>query len=97
MQIPPTNFQLPMHIAQAYGVRSVSAVAATRAIDKQTAGSAGQLVAGNVSKPVNFDASPIQRSVAAGQAPVFQMYTRAADRIEAATAIQIGRAIDVIG
>jgi hypothetical protein len=86
-----------MHIAQAYGVRGVSAVSARQAIDKQIPHTARQLVAGNVSKPVSFDAAPMQRSVAVDQAPVFQMYTRSADRIEAATAIHIGRAIDVTG
>lgn len=97
MHIPPTNFQLPMHIAQAYGMRASSAVPQNRAAGKESAGATGQLVAGSVSEPVNFEATPTAHDAAAIPAPVFQMYTRAADRIEAATAIQIGRSIDVTG
>ncbi len=97
MRIPPTNFQLPMHIARAYGVRAASPIAPPNASQQIAAGQSNPLVAGNVARAVNFDASPSATSSAAGQLPVFQMYTRAADRIEAATAIQIGRAIDVTG
>lgn len=86
-----------MHIAQAYGMRTASAVPQGRVAQAESSGAAGQLVAGNVSNPVNFDAAPAARSNALNPAPVFQMYTRAADRIEAATAIQIGRSIDVTG
>ena len=53
---------------------------------------AQKLVAGSVAQPVNFDAAA-QAGVARG----LQMYTRAADRVEAAVRIELGRAIDLKG
>jgi hypothetical protein len=52
---------------------------------------ANKLVAGSVAQPVNFD---VARTASAHG---FQMYTRAADRIEAAVRIELGRAIDLKG
>lgn len=51
-----------------------------------------QLVAAKVSQPVTFDSpsvTPLNHS------PVLQMYTRAADKIEAAVGVQLGRTLDV--
>jgi len=51
-----------------------------------------------VSKPVDFDGVPAPRRAAtAAPTNVLQLYTRAADRVEAAVAIQLGRSIDVQG
>lgn len=65
--------------------------------------SMGNLVAGRVESPVGrgegFDTPPAAQ---AGPAPVrlaangsFAMYTRAADRLEVATAVALGRSVDV--
>lgn len=51
------------------------------------------LVAGHVRGPIEFDGVSVPRSNAAA----LNLYTRAADRIEAATAVRIGRSIDVKG
>jgi hypothetical protein len=57
-------------------------------------GKVNQLIAGAVPGAVTFDGSftPIP-----GEAPTLKLYTRAADTIEAATGIQLGRAIDLKG
>lgn len=55
--------------------------------------SVSSLVGGRVSRPIDFSAEP----VAARSSHAFQLYTRAADKIEAAVAVQIGRTIDVTG
>lgn len=54
---------------------------------------AQSLVAGHVRGSVEFDGVSVPRSNPAS----LNLYTRAADRIEAATAVQIGRTIDVKG
>ena len=51
------------------------------------------LIAGKVKGPVTFSAAPSPAS-AGGQ---FRLYTRAADAIEAATGVELGRTIDVRG
>ncbi|MHC5114155.1 MAG: hypothetical protein ACYTGP_06980 [Planctomycetota bacterium] len=94
---------LPMHIARAYGVTPqvrpaaplAPAAPATPATPAADSSKLNQLVAGTV----NVNASPpTTPTVAAGAADgPYQLYTRAADRIEAATAVQIGRSIDVRG
>ena len=57
-------------------------------------GKVHQLIAGAVPGAVTFDGSftPIP-----SQSPSLKLYTRAADTIEAATGIQLGRTIDVRG
>ena len=57
-------------------------------------GKVNQLIAGAVPGPVTFDGSftPVRSDT-----PTLQLYTRAADTIEAATGIQLGRTIDVKG
>ena len=89
MRITPPNMFPPMHIARAYGVQPTAPLAQTQA--------ARQLVAGNVSQAVSFDAAQAVRSAGSPSPAVFQMYTRAADRVEAAVGVQIGRSIDVKG
>jgi hypothetical protein len=96
MRITPTSMFPPMHIARAYGVSHAARPSFSSAAAPSSQSAQG-LVAGNVTEPVNFDATPAARSSSALSPGVFQMYTRAADRIEAAVAIQIGRTIDVKG
>jgi len=71
---------------------SVSGATDTRAaagIDTATAPVNGRLIAGQVPGGVNFSgAIPTQGTSLA-------LYTRAADRVEAATAISIGRSLDL--
>ena len=105
MRIPPLSTpmnasiagKLPMQVSKAYGVTHAAPTAASHTQAplqmQRTAEPSSQLVAGHVPGSVNFDASS-QRAANAG---VFQMYTRAADKVEAAVAVQIGRSLDVKG
>ena len=92
-----SNFISPItpHIARAYGlsqarpampVEGGPAAAASKLPDN-----AHRLVAGRVSGPVEFDGVSVPRSHPAA----LSLYSRAADRVEAATAIHIGRTIDI--
>jgi hypothetical protein len=94
---------LPLHAAKAYGVRPAAAPIAPAApvplrpqpVDSfQPSRAVQNLVAGNVNQAVDF-ASVAPRPAASSHA--LQMYTRAADKIEAAVAVQIGRTLDVQG
>lgn len=101
---------LPMHIARAYGVQPARPAAgpkpaeptqpvqAAQPVDAyEPAGRTSpvsQLIAGKVSHAVDFDTSTLPRPEA--NEP-FQLYTRAADKIEAAVAVQMGRSLDVTG
>lgn len=103
MRIDGTGNLIPSHIARAYGVTPNRAVApralAHPAISTQqpprseSASAAQSLIAGRVPGPVAFDGVSVPRP----DANVFHLYTRAADKIEAATAVQIGRTIDIKG
>lgn len=102
------QYSLSFQMAQAYGVRTarqpqpISNLAPPLRPQQpdsfESASSAQRLVAAKVAQPVSFDspASPIAPA-APGPAAVYQMYTRAADKIEAAVAVHIGRAIDLRG
>ena len=96
----------PIHIARAYGVTpakraepeaKIGAAApvarAERAAAHETSENVRQLVSGKVSGPVDFASA----STPTSPAGPYQLYTRAADKIEAAVAVRIGRAIDVKG
>ena len=82
--------------SQAYGLRlthqspiskpATPTVPVTRAPD--------QLIAASVSQPVSFDA--LAQANSAPQAAL-QLYTRAADKLEVAIALQVGRTIDRTG
>ena len=101
---------LPMHIARAYGVTPNRPAAGPKAADPtqlvqpvrpadayepaNRISPIDQIVAGKVSQAVDFDTSTLPRPSA--NEP-FQLYTRAADKIEAAVAVQVGRALDVTG
>ncbi len=54
---------------------------------------AQSLIAGRVPGAIEFDGVSVPRMNAGN----FSLYTRAADKIEAATAVQIGRTIDIKG
>ncbi len=104
------NGSIPMHIARAYGVKPAATTtpapapaptppaARVQQSDAYAPATAAQpnqrieaLVAGQVNQPIDFAPSP------APQSAVLQLYTRAADRIEAGTAVQLGRSLDVSG
>jgi hypothetical protein len=107
MRITGSGNLIPPHVARAYGVpnakpfalpaatASVSPAAPATSLDQaSTAKPATQsLVAGQVRGPIEFDGTSVPRPAAG----VFHMYTRAADKIEAATAVQIGRTLDIKG
>lgn len=85
---------LPMHVLRAYGVSPTAAArpaqpapapAATRPAD-------GALVAGKVSQAPDFSGNLPAR--AEGALP---LYGRAADRIEAAIGLELGRNLDITG
>lgn len=101
----------PGYVLRAYGVKSPAvskpaapvalAAAAPQIKPEQPApasstvasAAADRLIAGAVSGKVDFNqATPIQPA-----APALQLYTRAADKVEAATAIRIGQSIDIRG
>ena len=97
---------IPIHIARAYNivqarpaapVQQTHQIAQSQRAEKVDAykpsESVQQLIAGNVSGPVDF----ISASTPTSQAGAYQLYTRAADKIEAATAVQIGQSIDITG
>jgi hypothetical protein len=106
MQINGINGSFPIHAYKAYGVTPgrpaapqpaapTAPIATPQRPDAYEPTSAvNQLVAGRVSQPINFD-STLNAAPQTGPAQVFQMYTRAADKIEAAVSIQIGKSIDV--
>lgn len=79
--------------SQAYGLRLThrtptanSASSTTRAPD--------QLIAASVNRPISFEAhTPASSTPKAA----LQLYTRDADKLEAAIAIQVGRSIDLTG
>jgi len=96
---------IPFHIARAYGIQPpgrsgpvqpqhpVAAIGGVR--DSAATGPAeglSRLIGGSVTRGVDFDAASTHRSPAG---PVLQLYTRAADRIEAATGVHVGRQLDV--
>jgi hypothetical protein len=98
---------LPFHIARAYGVAGRPPAPGAQDVNKpsqatpvaqpaQANGAAAQrLVAGSVSAPIDFDAPSLPSRPADG--PTLQLYTRAADKIEAAVAVRVGRMLDVQG
>ncbi|MCC6321453.1 MAG: hypothetical protein IT438_08485 [Phycisphaerales bacterium] len=100
----PTNPTNPFHIARAYGVNPAARAAPSAPAQpiEKVAGSeqsrspsaAQALVAAVVPGGVNFreDGSAAQPS-----APVIQMYRHPADKNAAATAVQVGRRLDVKG
>ena len=106
MQINGINGSFPIHAYKAYGVTpgtpaTSQPAAPTAPITNsqrpdayEPTSAVSQLVAGRVSQPINFD-SNLNSAPQAGPAQVLQLYTRAADKVEAAVSVQIGKSIDV--
>jgi hypothetical protein len=106
MRIDPAN--LPLHIARAYGVQSQRPTSPTNRTNAATSnfslrpdrydpgGPIRQLIAGAVTGKVDFSAAP-GATKPASQQQVLQLYTRAADKVEAAVAVHVGRTLDVRG
>jgi hypothetical protein len=90
-----TGASLPFSIAKAYGVKPAgpsAPVSPPAAPLAARSSQAAALVAGTVSTPVNFEIA----ARIPGQG-VLPMYTRAADKVEAAVAVQVGRKLDITG
>jgi len=98
------NGSIPIHIARAYGLPPTKNVAPVRPSDpiektgradapptQRGPGNIEKLVAGKVPGAVDFASA----STPTSPAGAYQLYTRAADKIEAAVAVQLGRNIDV--
>jgi len=100
---------IPFHVAQAFGIRSVAPtinLAKSHALtdsthlngDLASNAPAGvkrsplidRIVAATVHRPIEFDGAATVSPSAS-----LQLYTRAADKVEAAVAVNVGRAIDV--
>ena len=102
MKITPS---IPFHVARAYGTRPTAAPTSTPAL-KPTAPVAPtrsattppegvqQLIAGRVARPVDFDdvSTP---AAPAGAPQAYQLYNRAADKLEAA--VRVGTTLDLQG
>jgi hypothetical protein len=89
-----------MHAARAYGFKPpASAVDALKFAEPGAPSqTVGRLIAGQVVHPVQFDGARTAATVGAtSPAHVLQMYNRAADRVEAAVRVELGRTIDVRG
>lgn len=87
MRITGSNgCNLPRHVSQAYGMKPAARPEAA----------AQRLVAGTVTQPPAFDGPAIANRINLMNGAL-QLYTRAADKIEAAVAVQLGRAIDLRG
>ncbi len=95
---------LPMRIhsievaraSQAYGLRLThrTPTAKSASPPSPTTRAPDQLFAASVNRPVSFEAHTPARSMPKA---ALQLYTRAADKLEAAIAIQVGRSIDLTG
>lgn len=98
---------IPFHIAKAYGITSPTKPAQIMSItapepspdvpapSPAVIGSGlSQLVGGSVRESVDFDSASTPARPAG---PTLQLYSRAADRVEAATGVQIGRGLDIKG
>ena len=104
MRITGTTNPLSFNAAKAYGVKSAAAPPMAKSIGSITRSvpvdsfqprqATQQLVAGIVSQPVNFDAASTARSLPAA---ALQMYTRAAEKMEATIAVHVGRTLDAKG
>lgn len=98
MQIPPTAIG---RAARAYNVRlqhpAVQQVQPVKETPKalEIKRSADQLIAGNVRESAEFESTSNLNPAKVRN--VLQMYSRAADKIEVATKVSVGRSLDVSG
>jgi hypothetical protein len=97
---------MPQQAAKAYGASPLQRPATTAASTThdaftlrpdryESASPAKSLVAGSVSGSVDFSPQTIKAPLASANA--LQMYTRAADRVEAAVGVALGRTLDIKG
>ena len=97
---------IPLHVARAYGLMPAARSAPLKAaapVEQPKAAAPAEasrppdgvqkLIAGHVPGAVDFASA----STPTSPAGAYQLYTRAADKIEAAVAVQIGRAVDIKG
>ena len=98
---------IPFHIARAYGLQptpkaapitqtqSIAPTNATTPVAPTTTSSAmTQLVGGSVTRNVDFEGVSTPTRPAGHVLP---LYTRAADAVEAATGVHVGRSLDIKG
>lgn len=98
---------IPFHVAKAYGltspskptqIMSITAPGSSPDVAAPTPAVIGsglrQLIGGMVRESVDFDSASTPARPAG---PTLQLYNRAADRVEAATGVHIGRALDIKG
>ena len=98
MTIPSS---LPMNIARAYGLVPTQPISrptpvgprplAPSVVPPRQRADVASITAGAVAGPVDFSPS------ASPAGPGFQLYTRAADKVEAAVAVHVGSTLDVRG
>lgn len=82
---------LPFHVARAYGV-------APKPAPPQVASAVNPaLVAARIAAPTDPDLGSISPSATGAIPSSFAMYTRAADRVDVATQVALGRSIDARG
>ena len=85
----------PINIARAYNLAASQKAAQVGPVAQATPAKAiEQLIAGKTNQPMRFDGGAGAASVAG---PALQLYTRAADRIEAAVGVALGKSLDVRG
>ena len=84
-------------IGETPGVKSVSEIKSLH--QAQRPSSINKLIGGTVSQPISFDGASSDTTTAATSnlGGPLQLYNRAADKVEAATRLGIGRAIDIKG
>ncbi len=95
---------LPMRIhsievaraSRAYGLRLTHRTPTAKSASPASpaARAPDQLIAASVNRPVSFEA---HTPASSRPEAALQLYTRAADKFEAAIAIQVGRSIDLTG
>ena len=86
---------LPFNIAKAYNLANAQKPAVVGPVAQPNpAKSIDTLIAGKTNQPVSFDAPGIGPDASRASLP---LYTRAADRIEAAVGIALGKSLDVTG
>ncbi|MCH7848711.1 MAG: hypothetical protein IIB53_10155 [Planctomycetes bacterium] len=82
--------------SQAYGLRLTHRTPTAQSVSppSPTTRAPDQLIAASVNRPVSFEAHTPARSTPKA---ALQLYTRAADKLEAAIGVQVGRSLDRTG
>ncbi len=90
----------PINIAKAYNFGAAKPAVVGPAAPPSAMKAIDKLVAGKTNQPVDFDAPAAPFASGATnplRGPSLQLYTRAADRIEAAVGVALGKSLDVRG